>query len=184
MVAKIIKMFVGASFLVSVGGASADVLVFSLPLGGKLEKKMKTCSMSQIADGKTLCVLPEPFKSKMGIEYSLNLPQELRPKWAEFALFSFFVNKNNVVSKVSFELSADSINIICDSIKLRFGEPNVVKGNRESRIEYASWDKEDIFIHVSRSDNQVTGYFETPVSHRGTVEYWKKKDSVSRPQTP
>lgn len=163
------------------------VVIFGIPLGGRLGKPIRTCPDTS-KKRTELCWVDKPFISSDGSRSGMaSLPNANLPAWAEFAMSDLTTERDGTLSNIKFDIKhIDDQGTILASISTRFGKPTF--SNLESNIlKTATWDRKEIFIDYQCAANKFCQVsFRSPAYEQKNREFRArlKREVEARPATP
>lgn len=160
--------------------SASELVVFGLPLGGKLSKPPSVCKSGRDSN-KTLCWLVKPSASSTGVMIGIAvLPDANLPSWAAGHLPEMQVDKTGTLMAIRYGTNEGmwrAQDEIVQSISGRFGAPHrlnsgdVTSSKWEksgARIEFSCVDK-GCFLSLTSAEESLRRDSEKPTKRPSTL---------------
>lgn len=144
---KAVSLVVHAASLLGMSSAVAQVLVFGLPLGGKLTKQPPPCQ-DDATQTKVLCWVDKPHTSRHGKSGLVAIPDTSLPGWARHQLPQMSLNGDGDLASLRFSGKAleHRATDIVHSVSGRFGKP--VNEFTQGDVRVSEWRSQGISIKL------------------------------------
>lgn len=157
--------------------ASAEVVrVFTLPLGGKLDRKLPRCNKPGKPNvdfcRKGRAISPK-VKNKI---YRVSQPQEALPEWVAPGFTTLAIGKTGKLDFIALPVLSGSETAAIVSISNRFGPPNTPSTTR-SGIRLTAWRRPALSIELLCNFDECVVNFFSPAGARTRA----RPDFISRP---